>query len=75
VESPDRKAAWTAAAGVATVALTAAVISFSHVNRLAVEAGESEAAAWLLPVSITVRSWLPLLSSWPTPVPAAVRQA
>jgi len=52
VESPDRKAAWTAAAGVATVALTAAVISFSHVNRLAVEAGESETAAWLLPVSI-----------------------
>jgi len=51
-QSPDRKAAWTAAAGVATVALTAAVISFSHVKRLALEAGESEAAAWLLPVSI-----------------------
>jgi len=52
VQSPDRRAAWTAAAGVATVALTAAVVSFSHVNRLAVEAGESEMAAWLLPVSI-----------------------
>lgn len=50
--APDRKAAATAAAGVSLVALTAAVISFSHVRRLAIEAGESALAAWLLPISI-----------------------
>ena len=49
---PDRTEAITAAGGVAVVALTAAVISFSHVRRLAVEAGETELAAWLLPISI-----------------------
>jgi hypothetical protein len=48
----DRTEAITAAGGVAIVALTAAVISFSHVRRLALEAGESELAAWLLPISI-----------------------
>jgi hypothetical protein len=48
----DRTEAITAAGGVAVVALTAAVISFSHVRRLALEAGESELAAWLLPISI-----------------------
>jgi len=46
------KAGWTAAAGVGVVALTAAVISFSHVRRLALDAGETPLAAWLLPVSI-----------------------
>jgi hypothetical protein len=51
-QSPDRRSAWTAAAGVATVAVTAALISFSHVNRVALAAGESRAAALLLPVSI-----------------------
>jgi hypothetical protein len=48
----DRTEAITAAGGVAVVALTAAVISFSHVRRLALEAGETELAAWLLPISI-----------------------
>ena len=48
----DRKAAWTATCGVAVVAVTAAVISFSHVRRLALEAGEHQLASLLLPVSI-----------------------
>src|SRR3954454_12144628 len=34
------------------VAVTAAVISFSHVRALALRAGESELTSWLLPVSI-----------------------
>lgn len=49
---PDRKALWTAGVGVAVVALTAAVISFSHVRQLALDAGESRLASWLLPISI-----------------------
>lgn len=49
---PDRKAVWSAGVGVAVVALTAAVISFSHVRQLALEAGESQLASWLLPISI-----------------------
>lgn len=48
----DRKAVWTAGVGVAVVALTAAVISFSHVRQLALAAGESRLASWLLPISI-----------------------
>lgn len=52
IDVADRKAVWTAGAGVAVVALTAAVISFSHVRQLAIEAGESELASWLLPISI-----------------------
>jgi hypothetical protein len=51
-EASDRNATMTAVAGVAVVALTAAVISFSHVRQLALDAGESELASWLLPVSI-----------------------
>jgi hypothetical protein len=51
-EASDRKATLTAVAGVAVVALTAAVISFSHVRQLALDAGEGELASWLLPVSI-----------------------
>jgi hypothetical protein len=51
-ESPDRKATWTATTGVAVVAFTAAVISFSHVRQLATEAGETALASWLLPISI-----------------------
>ena len=42
----------TAILGVATVAATAAVISFSHVQALARAAGEPELTAWLLPLSI-----------------------
>jgi hypothetical protein len=48
----DLSAVVTAACGVSVVALTAAVISFSHMRQLALEAGESELASWLLPVSI-----------------------
>lgn len=48
----DRTASLTAAGGVAVVAMTAAIISFSHVQGLAIRAGESELASWLLPVSI-----------------------
>lgn len=48
----DRTAAITAGCGVSVVALTAALVSFSHMRRLALEAGETELASWLLPVSI-----------------------
>jgi hypothetical protein len=48
----DRTAAVTAASGVSVVALTAALVSFSHMRRLALEAGESQLASWLLPISI-----------------------
>lgn len=48
----DRRAARTAAFGVLLVAVTAAVISFSHVRALAMRAGETELTSWLLPVSI-----------------------
>jgi hypothetical protein len=48
----DKKAARTASFGVILVAVTAAVISFSHVRALALRAGESELTSWLLPVSI-----------------------
>jgi hypothetical protein len=48
----DRRAARTAAFGVVLVAITAAVISFSHVRTVAMRAGESELTSWLLPVSI-----------------------
>lgn len=42
----------TANLGVAMVAVTAAVISFSHVRTVAVRSGESQLTSWLLPVSI-----------------------
>jgi len=48
----DRKAAITAGCGVTVVALTAALVSFSHIRHLAVEAGETELASWLLPISV-----------------------
>jgi hypothetical protein len=48
----DARAARTAVVGVVVVAITAAVISFSHVRSLALRAGESELTSWLLPVSI-----------------------
>jgi len=48
----DRRAARTAAFGVVLVAITAAVISFSHVRTVAIRAGETELTSWLLPVSI-----------------------
>jgi hypothetical protein len=48
----DLRAARTAAFGVVLVAITAAVISFSHVRSLAMRAGESELTSWLLPISI-----------------------
>src|SRR4051794_31098591 len=42
----------TANLGVAVVAVTAAVISFSHVRTVAVRSGESDLTSWLLPISI-----------------------
>ncbi|MGY2876462.1 hypothetical protein ACVW00_003652 [Marmoricola sp. URHA0025 HA25] len=48
----DHRAARTASFGVGLVAITAAVISLSHVRALALRAGESELTSWLLPVSI-----------------------
>lgn len=42
----------TATLGVGVVAVTAAVISFNHVQDLARAAGEPELTAWLLPLSI-----------------------
>ena len=48
----ESRAGWTAAAGVGVVALTAAVISFTHVRHLALDAGETQLASWLLPISI-----------------------
>lgn len=50
--SSDRHATRIAALGVLVVALTAAVISFSHVRTVALRAGETELTSWLLPVSI-----------------------
>jgi hypothetical protein len=50
--SSDTRAARTAAFGVVVVAITAAVISFSHVRTVAIRAGETELTSWLLPVSI-----------------------
>ena len=52
-QTPHRQTGrMTAILGVATVAATAAVISFSHVQALARAAGEPELTAWLLPLSI-----------------------
>ncbi len=52
-QTPHRQTGrMTAILGVATVAATAAVISFSHVQALARTAGEPELTAWLLPLSI-----------------------
>lgn len=48
----DSGATRTATLGVGLVAITAAVISFSHVRAVALHAGESDLTAWLLPVSI-----------------------
>jgi hypothetical protein len=48
----DKRAARTAAFGVLLVAITAAVISFSHVRTVAIRAGETELTSWLLPISI-----------------------
>jgi hypothetical protein len=48
----DRGAARTAASGVVLVAITAAVVSFSHVRSVAMDAGETELTSWLLPISI-----------------------
>lgn len=48
----DRITLWTAVGGVGLVVVTAAVVSFSHVRALALEAGESDLAAWLIPISI-----------------------
>lgn len=50
--TPHIRATRTANVGVALVAITAAVISFSHVRAVAVRSGESDLTAWLLPVSI-----------------------
>lgn len=50
--TPDRRAARTAAVGVLLVAVTAAVISFSHVRSVAIRAGETQLTSWLLPISI-----------------------
>ena len=48
----DRSGRGTAVAGVGTVAISAAVISYSHVMQLARRSGETEMATWLLPLSI-----------------------
>ena len=45
-------AAFTAAGGVGIVAATAATVSFEHVRDVARAAGETELAAWLLPISV-----------------------
>jgi hypothetical protein len=49
--STDRLARWTAAA-VLLVAAIAAVVSFVHIERLAVAHGQTALAAYLLPVSV-----------------------
>jgi hypothetical protein len=49
--SGDRLARWTAAA-VLLVAVIAAVVSFVHIQRLAVTHGQTQLAAFLLPVSV-----------------------
>ena len=48
----DRSVRGTAVCGVAMVAISAAVISYSHVMELARRSGETEIATWLLPLSI-----------------------
>lgn len=48
----DSRATRTAHLGVGLVAVTAAVISFSHVRAVAVRSGESDLTSWLLPMSI-----------------------
>ena len=48
----ERPGRGTAVAGVGTVAVSAAVISYSHVMELARRAGETRMATWLLPLSI-----------------------
>jgi hypothetical protein len=48
----DKRATRIAALGVGAVALTAAIISFSHVRTVAIRAGETELTSWLLPISI-----------------------
>jgi hypothetical protein len=50
--SSDKRATYAAALGVVVVAVTAAVISFSHVRTVATRAGETELTSWLLPISI-----------------------
>lgn len=50
--SSDKRATRIAAFGVVLVAVTAAVISFSHVRTVAIRAGETELTSWLLPISI-----------------------
>lgn len=47
-----RRTTGAATAGVGMVAITAAVISFSHVRAVALHAGESVLTSWLLPISI-----------------------
>jgi hypothetical protein len=53
--SGDRLARATAAA-VLVVASIAAVVSFVHIQRLAVTHGQTDLAAYLLPVSVDGRS-------------------
>jgi hypothetical protein len=48
----DKRATRIAALGVAVVAVTAAIISFSHVHSVAIRTGETELTSWLLPISI-----------------------
>lgn len=52
METSGGRVARTAAFGVGAVAVTAAIISFSHVRSLALRADETELTSWLLPVSI-----------------------
>jgi hypothetical protein len=52
VAGSDQTASRVAGMGLGAVALTAGVISFEHVQALALRAGESTLTSWLLPVSI-----------------------
>lgn len=48
----DRSATRTASLRILAVALTAAVLNFSHVRAVAVRAREGQLTSWMLPVSI-----------------------
>lgn len=50
------------AAAVLLVAVIAAVVSFIHIEHLAVTHGQTQLAAWLLPVSVDGAGWV---AAWP----------
>ena len=63
-----------AAGAAGLVALVAAVASFSHVRHVALEVGESELVAWILPLSVKP-SPKKRESACPVPAPGANRPA